>query len=219
MLKFAIVNLFLLVGLILNGCNIGNIGGIKGSGTVKSEIRNVSGFKKIKAENALTIEIIVQKDFSVAIEADDNLLPLIITEVSGDTLKISSKEKFSTKNNLTIKISMPELVDLNVSGATSATVSGVKTESLKLDASGASKIKISGEVKNLNANASGASGIDAENLKTENAEVEASGASSATVAPTGDLNANASGASGIIYAGEPKNIKQDASGMSSVKKK
>ncbi len=100
-----------------------------------------------------------------------------------------------------------------------STFSSFETKTLTLLAPGASKIKISGEVKNLNANASGASGIDAENLKTENAEVEASGASSATVAPTGELNANASGASGIIYAGEPKNIRQDASGMSSVKKK
>lgn len=218
MSKVAILKLFLLAGLTLTACSIGNVGGIKGSETLKSETRKVSGFKKIKAGGAVKLEIVVQKDFSVSVEADDNLLPVILTEVEGDTLKISTKEKIST-NNITVKITMPELVDLDISAANAATVSAVKTEYLKINANGASIVKISGEVKNLDVNANGASGIDAENLKTENAVVEASGASSVTVAPTNELNAKASGASSITYIGEPKNIKQNASDVSSIKKK
>ena len=73
--------------------------------------------------------------------------------------------------------------------------------------------------KELIADASGASTIDAENLKVENADVEASGASKATISATNDLKVDASGASKISYIGEPKNIKQNSSGASSVIKK
>jgi hypothetical protein len=213
---FVIVILFIALAA---GCSIENIGGTKGSGNVKTESRNASGFKEIKAENAVELEITVQKDFSLTVEADDNLLDQVKSEVSGDILKISTKDRINSKNKIKIKISLPELTDLEISGASTANVSGVKTDSLELNASGASRIKIDGEVKSVDAEASGASGIDAENLRTENAKANASGASHVTVSPTGELDAEASGASSVTYTNEPKSIKQNASGASTIKKK
>ncbi len=208
---------FLIV--LISGCKIENIGGVQGSGNTKTETRSVTGFKEVKAENAVNLEITVQKDFALTIEADDNLLEQIKTEVSGNTLKISTKDSISAKNKIKIKISMPELTDLDISGASTANISAAKTDSIKLNASGASKIKIDGEVKSLDATANGASGIDAENLKVENTKANSSGASNMTVSPTGELDAEASGASSVIYTTEPKNIKQNASGASTIKKK
>lgn len=208
--------------IIAGGCGFGgiNVGsGVKGSGTLKSERRDVSGFSKIDAGGAVNLEITTQKDFSVSVEADDNLLGHIKTEVSGGTLKISTDAKISSEKGVKFKVSMPELKDLDLSGASTAVISNVKTDSVKLGASGASKIKIDGEVKNLNVDASGASKIDAENLTAENAEVGASGASSATVSAANELKADSSGASSIYYTGEPKNLVQNASGASSIKKK
>lgn len=219
MKKTVFVIVILLIALTAGCSKIGNIGGIKGSGNVKTESRSASGFKEIKAENAVELEITVQKDFSLTIEADDNLLDQVKTEVSGNTLKISTRDSITSKNKIKVKISLPELTDLDLSGASTANVSGVKTDSLELNASGASRIKIEGEVKSVDATASGASGIDAENLKTENAKANASGASHVTVSPTGDLNAEASGASTVTYTAEPKSIKQNASGASTIKKK
>ncbi|HVE56850.1 MAG TPA: head GIN domain-containing protein [Pyrinomonadaceae bacterium] len=218
-MKKKVFLIFILLTALASGCKITNIGGIKGSGNIKTEPRSVSGFKAIQAENAVELEITVQKDFSLTVEADDNLLDQIKTEVSGNTLKISTKNSITAKNKIKIKISLPELTDLDVSGASTANISGVKTDSLKLNASGASRIKVDGEVKSLEAVASGASGIDAENLKTENAKADSSGASHVTVSPTGDLDAEASGASSVTYTVEPKSIKQNASGASTIKKK
>jgi hypothetical protein len=204
-------------------CSFGNFnnGGnsVSGSGNVRSENRDVSGFKEISAGGAVNLQINVGSDFAVEVEADDNILPLIKTEISGDTLKIFTEGRISPKNTIRVKISMPELVDLDISGASSAEAANVKTDSLKLNASGASKIKIDGAVKSLDADASGASTINAENLQTENADVDSGGASNVTVSPSGDLNAHASGASRILYTVEPKNIKQNSSGASSIKKK
>lgn len=219
--SFSVFAAALTAGLLFSGCRFAgfNGGGVQGSGTAKTEQRNVSGFSKIDAGGAVHLEITMQKDFAVSVEADDNLLSLIKTETSGDTLKIYSESGISPKTKFNVKISMPELKDLDLSGASTAVASGVKTDSLEIKASGASKIKIDGEAKELNSEASGASGIDAEGLTVENADVEASGASSSTVSATNELKVDASGASTIYYTGEPKNLNQKSSGASSVKKK
>lgn len=213
----------LAIGLTFStSCNFGgfhSLSGVQGSGVSKTEKRTVTGFKKIEAGGAVNLEIAAQNDFSVEVQADDNLLTNIKTDVSGDTLKIYSEDRISPKTKINIKISMPAIEGLDVSGASSGVVSSAKTGSLSLTASGASNIKIDGQAKDLKADASGASTIEAENLRVENAEVEASGASKATVAATNDLDVNASGASKITYIGEPKNIKQNSSGASSVAKK
>ena len=119
-------------------------------------------------------------------------------------MKIYSEDRISPKTQINVKISMPEIVGLEVSGALSADVSNVKTDLMQLKASGASKVRIDGEVIRLNADASGASKIDAEGLKVEDANVDASGASTATVLATEEANLDASGASKISYVGEPK---------------
>ena len=213
----------LTVGLIFSGCGFAGFnnggGGAQGSGTAKTEQRTISGFSKIEAGSAVHLEITAQKDFAVSVEADDNLLPIIKTDASGDTLKIYSEGKFSPRTKINIKISMPELKGLDLSGASNAVVTNAKTDALDLEASGASKIKIDGAAKELKSRASGASGIDAESLTVENADAEASGASSTTVSATNELTADASGASTIYYAGEPKSLKQNSSGASSIKKK
>lgn len=215
--------LALFVGLIFsNNCSVGSLtkmSGVQGSGTSKIEKRDISGFSKIEVSGAINLEVSSQTDFNLLVQADDNLLANIKTEVSGDTLKIYSEDKISPKTQINIRVSMPEIEGLHISGASSGKITNVKAVSLELRASGASKIKIEGEAQKLDAEASGASLIDAENLRAVDAEVEASGASKAIVSATNDLDVDANGASRITYTGEPKNIRQNSSGASSVKKK
>jgi hypothetical protein len=115
---------------------------------------------------------------------------------------------------------MPELNAIQLWGASEATITKVKSQSIKIQAGGSSALKIDGETKSLTANAEGASKIDAENLKSEKAEVKAAGASQITVSASTDLDAKAFGASTVFYIGDPKNpIKQDVVGASEVRKK
>ena len=193
--------------------------GIRGSGNTGNETRNVADFNKIQSGGAINVEVNAQSDFNVVVEGDDNLLQFVKTEISGDTLKIFTEEKINPKSKITVRISMPEIEGAEVSGASNAVISNVKSESLKLEASGASKITVDGAVTNLESEASGASGIDAGSLNVENADVEANGASKTVVSANNELKADASGASSIYYNGEPKNLVSKSSGASSVKRK
>lgn len=217
---------FLLIVFILASFGCGGVfkmkdvgGGIQGSGNVKSETRALSGFKKIKAGSAVVLNVTVGKEFGVVIEADDNLLGHVTTEVSGDSLVIGTRDSISAKSDIKATVTLPELVGLNISGASNATVVSAAGESLDVVASGASKVKIEGRVKDLKSSASGASNVNAESLTVENTEAEASGASTITVNASGKADLNASGASTVVYAGEPKELKQDSSGASTIRKK
>jgi Putative auto-transporter adhesin, head GIN domain len=196
-----------------------NFGGVQGSGNVQTEKRNLTDFNAIEVGGAIEVEVVAQKDFSVEVEADDNLLQFIKTEVSGETLKISTDKRFSTRNPIRVRISAPDIENLEVSGASKLSLTNLKNDSLRVDSSGASKIKVDGETKNLEVELSGASRLDAENLKSENADIDASGASNATIFVSTDLKADLSGASSVTYSGNPKNLVKKTSGASSVKGK
>ena len=193
--------------------------GTQGSGNAKTETRTLTGFKKIEAGGAVNIDVTFKPEFSVSVEADDNLLPQITTEVDGDTLKIATKDRISTKSRVNIKITMPRLTDFDLSGASTGTITGITGDKLEAEITGASKLTATGEMRELVARANGASTIDAENLKTEKALAWAAGASKITVTALDDLDVDASGASTITYVGSPAKFKQNESGASTIRQK
>jgi hypothetical protein len=190
----------------------------KGSGNVVKERRDVSEFKQVDV-SAIQVEITAQKDFSVEVEADDNLLPLVRTEVRGGVLRIETNGRYKSRNPIIVRVSAPNIEDLDVSGASKVSLTNLSNENFAIHSSGASKIKVEGTTANLEIKTSGASKINAENLKAENVSVDASGASHATVSVSGDLKVNASGASNVSYTGTPTNFDKKTSGASNVKQK
>jgi Putative auto-transporter adhesin, head GIN domain len=191
---------------------------IVGSGIVKTEQRDIGDFQKVDVSGAMNVEVVADKDFNVTVEADDNLLDKVETELDGDTLKVYSKGRISPKTKITVKISMPNLEEIEVSGVSNVTVSSVKNDDFEVRLSGASKLKIDGKTTNAKFDVSGASKFDGENLEIENAEIDNSGASSVLVSVTKNLTADTSGASKVTYIGNPA-VEKNVSGASSVVKR
>ena len=86
---------------------------ISGSGHVVDEPRSVSGFSAVSLSGSGRLLIEQGETESLTITADDNLLPLIKSEVSGGRLELGSKDsmtnlrpsteivyKLTVKNNL-----------------------------------------------------------------------------------------------------------------------
>lgn len=190
--------------------------GVRGSGNVVTENRNITGFRKVEVGGVFTVEVVAGKEFSVQVEADDNLVPLIKTEVEDGVLEISAEKRIRSSSKLIVRVTAPEIEHVDVGGAAKASVSGIKNNDFSAHTSGASKLSVSGETANAKIEVSGASKIDAAGLKTGNAEIDASGASKVTIDVSGDLKADASGASKINYTGTPRNIEKHTSGASKV---
>jgi hypothetical protein len=197
-----------------------HFGAVQGSGHTASDVRDVEDFHGIDVGGVFKVEVIAGRTTGVEVQADDNLLPLISTHVDDDgILHIDSERRLKSQNDIHVRVTMPDVDSLDVSGAANVTVTGLKNDGINLDASGASRIKMSGETAKLTVDVSGASKILADDLSVVNANVDASGASAVEVNVTGKLAADLSGASNVTYSGSPTSVEKKTSGASHVNAK
>lgn len=194
-----------------------------GQDDVRSEVRNVSGFTGVDIGGAMTAKITVGGNYEVVVEAREEVLPAIITEVKNGRLIVKHDNDWwknrgdkKKRGKVLVTVSLPLLDDLDISGATNAAVTGVNSDRLKIDVSGASNVSIQGSARSTDIDLSGASSLKALDLLSETSVIDLSGASSAKVNVTSELRADASGASSVCYAGSPR-VQKDTSGASSVR--
>jgi hypothetical protein len=225
--------------LTLSGCYsmLVAIGpGIKGSGILKEETRQVGEFTGIDIGSALNAKVTVGPKTEVTLSGDDNLLPLVKTEVRDGHLvaRFESKTGIQQKLPLTLTITVPRLdfvaaadasrVDVKggeaatfrvkCSDASTVEVSGVSAEAIDVLASDASRVTITGKAKKMTVKASDASTVSAGGVPAESAQVVASDASRAEVRTSTAVEGKASDASSIRVLGEPGSrsvTKSDAS--------
>lgn len=193
--------------------------GVRGSGNVATEKRGVAGFNSVDVSGVFQVEIVAGKDYSVEVQADDNVLPLVETKVDGNVLHIDLSEKASTRNDLIVRITAPNIERVETTGAAKVTASGISNDSFAIESTGASKVNLSGQTAKLDIEITGASLVDAEQLQAVNVDINASGASKIAVNVSGELHSEASGASKIVYSGDPKTVDNHQSGASSISKK
>lgn len=230
---FAILLLF--ITSISSGCML--IDGVEGNGRVVTEERNVSDFNGIDISNAFEVILKQGSSESLTIEADDNLLELIVTEVRGGVLKIYSEKNIRHPKSLKIFLTFKEIDYIDISGAVELTSDGKLTfdkleidgsgaseidlelsaNRLDIDFSGASEIDLKGKVTKVNIDISGASEISAYDLETDFMNLDISGAGEARVFVNEELNVEASGAASVRYKGNPS-IDTNVSGAGSVKR-
>lgn len=193
--------------------------GIAGSGVRKTEKRDLKPFKAIDAKGAYEINVTCQKPASFEIEADDNILPLIKTEVHDGVLTVSNDENYHSSKVVTLRIDVPELNEVTSRGAGEINISEAAGEKLSLASLGAASFKATGKVKSVEISSTGAGSIDAANLQAEKAKVDVTGAASVDVYASDQLDAKVSGAASVAYSGNPKTVNKSVAGIGSVNPK
>jgi hypothetical protein len=191
---------------------------VGGSGNIQKEKRETGSFHSISTEGAFDIEVVCQKPQSLELEGDDNILPLISTEVSNNVLHVRSLRGYSVSQPIKLKISVPDLAGVSASGAGTIVVSGLKNEKFEIDANGAPKIRASGETKALSIDANGAGKIDTHKLRAANVQVDSKGVPSVEVYASEELNVTISGPSRVVYDGNAV-VHQTIHGPGKVEKK
>ena len=213
-------NLILLLMLIVltSGCHFGINHNVIGSGTRQIQKRDVPAFSSISTEGAFDIQVVCQKPQSLEIEADDNILPLISTDVSNKVLHIRSLRGYSNREPIMVKIAVENLDGVSASGAGKIDVSGVKNDKFEIDISGAPTVRVSGDTKVVNIDASGAGKVDAHKLHASRATVDSKGVSHVEVYAGEELNVTIAGPSHVTYDGDPV-VNKTVHGPGSVEKR
>ena len=192
--------------------------GVPGSGKIKTEKRDVGPFTSISTEGAFDIKIVSQKPQELEITGDDNILPLVTTEVSNNVLRIRTSRDYSTSEPLSLKISVPDLVAINSSGAGTLEISGLKNDQFEIHVNGAPTISASGQTKALKIDANGAAKIDTHKLRAARVEVGSKGVSAVEVYASEQLDVTVSGPSHVVYQGDAV-VNKTVHGPGSVEKK
>ncbi|HZK08804.1 MAG TPA: DUF2807 domain-containing protein [Bacteroidales bacterium] len=197
----------------------------KGNKNVVKQERAVTPFIKIDVNGAFDVFLTQQPATTLTVEADENLMDQITTEVRNQVLTISSKQ-IKNPTKLNVYISSPTIEFIRMSGASNLTgentiqgqalditTSGatdlrlnVNVDVLSVNASGASVITLSGTAKELLATASGASDVKASKLQVTDATADASGAANINVNALGKVHTTTSGAGDIDLSGKAAEV-------------
>jgi hypothetical protein len=196
--------------VLLVGCH-GFGGGVAGSGTAKTEVRTVGAFSALDISGAIDTDVAIGSEARVEISGDDNLLPLITTELHGDTLEIGTRQNVRPRQPLLAHITVPRLTAVGVSGSGNVAIHGVHGDSLALQVTGSATVRGDGAVHGLTINVTGSGDLQLEGLAAERASVTISGSGDARLAVSRALDVHISGSGDVSYRGDPE-VKKDISG-------
>jgi hypothetical protein len=220
--------------------NFGGVGfrTVKGSGVIVSEERKVSDFSKISLSGFGNLYLEVGDEEALVIEAEDNFLEHIKTEVRGQTLEIKYSDYVSLQPTESINyyLTVKELDDISISGLGKVEIPELQTSSLRVDISGGGDININnleadtliisisglgkldiagGEVAEQRINISGGGDYTADELTSLNATVDISGLGNAMVSVEDTLRVTISGGGSVKYIGNPE-VTSDISGLGNI---
>lgn len=191
-------------------------GGERGSGVAKTEVREVAPFSKVALEGSLRAEITAGAAQHVELSGDDNLVPLMRTEVEGQQLRIAPKRSIRPKLEMVAVIATPTLAAVSASGSTVIALRGVDSDAFDLTTSGSSKVTASGTAGRLAIHVSGSGFVDTRELHAKNVEVRISGSGEVEVYATDVLDVTISGSGRVRYAGSPRDVHKSISGSGSI---
>ncbi len=214
---------------------------VKGSGDVKTEQRSVSAFNKIKASGMFSIYLTQGNNESLEVEADDNLLTFIETEVRNNTLYISFNNRMDLKKweKMNIYLEAKAIEEIQLSGMCNLegqgtlesenlvlSHSGMGTSSLEVIGktleirnSGMGEVELRGSIGELDIHNAGMGKVNTEELSAQYVKVNNCGMGNAQVYASEELSISNSGMGKVKYSGNGSVTHLSSSGMASVKKK
>lgn len=239
MTTLARITIALILALFLSSCGFDiNFGeGQKGNGIVVEDSRSISEeFTVVSASEGLDVYVTQANDFKIVIEADENIIDLIGTDIKNGKLRIHAIENIGRATKK-IFVSLPNITALSSSsGAELTTTNTIEAEKISLDASSGAELKVTlvadevsadassgadiqlaGNSNMFYADASSGADIKAKELMTKICNADASSGADISLNVSETLTADASSGADITYTGQA-NVQKSKSSSGSVHK-
>jgi len=213
--------------IILTATSCIRIAGIRGSGIVISEDRNNSGFDSVSVSSGMNLFLKQGTSESLRIEAEDNILPLVLTDVKNGKLEIKFKNSLiggpSFHKPVNVYLTVKDLKELDVSSGVRIESEEIKSDSLKIslssgvygkmiiisqklsvNLSSGAKLEISGQADSQDIDLGSGSTYIARYLDSKTIVIHASSDSNAIVNASENLNVKISSGAYVEYLRSPK---------------
>lgn len=243
---FAMLVVTLVAAWLLAGCgaDLQNIASdmdtVEGSGNVVREPREVSGFTEVALTGIGNLTIRQTGSESLTIEAEDNIIPELTTEVENGrlTLGVEPNTDLRPTEPINYELTVKDLnalqtlgageidagsintdnLEIASSGSGEISVANVEANNLKVTSAGSGEVKTAGRVDSQVVDISGTGSYQAEDLESQEAEVDVKGSGEATVNVTDELDARITGSGSIEYVGDPT-ISQEVRGSGELRRR
>lgn len=215
---------------------------LMGSGNLQTEKRDVKGFHALDLSSFGSVVVTQGDTEGLTVEGEDNLLPLVVTEVdSKGTLHLGtkfSKGGVHATKPMTFKLSVKTLDQVTVSGSGNVdartltekengslavevtgsgnvTIGALSADGLQVSLQGSGTLTLGGSVNHQDVSLSGSGDYDTAELKTRATTFKLSGSGDAEVWVTDKLTVESSGSGDVSYYGKPT-VEKHVSGSGSV---
>jgi len=233
---------FLLIVLLLGTLFLSACAGlrvVRGTGDMTEENREVSGFNAVALDGVGTIFIEQGDSESLRIEAEDNLMKFLRTEVEGGTLKLTVREGINIvpTQGVFYYLTVRDLEEIAVNGLGNVDLPDLKTPRLVLEINGGGEINVQnletgsldvginglgslnmdgGQVQGQNISIDGGGSYDARHMLSETADVSIKGLGSAILWVQEQLDVTIDGGGSVQYTGKPQ-VTSEISGLGEVR--
>lgn len=222
------------IAMAASACSVPGVG-VRGSGDVVTESRSVSGIEAIALSGSGTVTVEATGTESLTIEAEDNIMEFLTSDVNGGTLHLGARGIVSPTREIRYTVTVVALDGLSISGSGDISTIGPTKGDLTTDISGSGRIEVgdldggtvtvdisgsgsvalTGGAEHLGVSISGSGDLDAAAFPVATADISVSGSGDASVNVTDDLRADISGSGNIDYLGDPA-IEVDIGGSGSI---
>lgn len=191
-----------------------------GSGIVKSESRQVSGFDEVRFRGSGELLIEQTGSESLTIEAEDNILPLLTADVENGKLILGLRPgtRIVTRKPIIFRLTVKQLKAVEASGSGSTQIRGLNTDRFAFNGSGSIEVGVAGRADDQEVTFSGSGEYSSETLTSKVARVRVSGSADVVVQASESLDVVVSGSGSVQYLGNPK-VTKTASGSGAVEKR
>lgn len=202
----AIVSTGLALTLAALGCQA------PGSGQIAEETRGLSPFTRLEIDGVFSHVAVEHCDDcapQVILRGDDNLLHLVETDVSGDTLSLYAAHRLAPSEPFEARVMAPTTTEIAVSGLVTVSVWSVGVESLDADVEEYARIRLVGALDSFTARAASGGQVQAYELRARSAAVLAVDDGQIEVCATDILTADARSAD-VYFDCDPEQIDAEA---------
>ena len=193
----------LLVGAAALGACGEDTDAVRGSGELETDDRTVRGFDRVELEGAGDLIIDVGGTESLTIEAEDNLLPLLRSDVRGSTLHLDTSEPISPTRTITYTLGAAALEGVTVAGSGDVDVPNLSCTSFEVVVAGSGRFDLGGDCEGIDVSINGSGDVDAADLAVATASIAINGSGDVLVDVSDELRVTINGSGDVVYTGDP----------------
>jgi len=189
--------------LMIQSCSQEDRLKLEGSGNLVTESRDANSFNSVNVSSALDgVTINYGTEESITVTADDNIMSQVITEVSGNSLKVDLKDGNYRDFTVEVVIVTSSFEQLSLNGTTDVEINGFEDlDFFEIDTRGTGNITMNGSADKLVIDQSGTGNIEAFDFPVENCEVMMSGTGNSELKVAEMLEGNLTGTGDLLYKG------------------